>query len=110
MCACSSIGPHSWIYALDRIIIGEKTCIGDGVKVLTGTHAVSDPTFALVTAPVTIGDACWIATSAMIFPGVTVGEGAVVGACSVVTKDVAPWIIVAGNPARFIRKRELKRF
>ena len=108
MGAFSSIGPQCWIYALDRIAIGEKTCIGDGVKVLTGTHAVTDPTFALVTAPVTIGDDCWIATSATLLPGVNVGDGAVVGACAVVTRDVEPWSIAAGNPAKFLKKRELK--
>lgn len=103
----SSVGPNSWIYALDQIKIGEKTCIGEGVKILTGSHSVSNPNFDLKTAPVSIGACCWIATSATVLPGMTVGEGAVVGACAVVTKDVEPWTVVAGNPARFIKKREL---
>jgi putative colanic acid biosynthesis acetyltransferase WcaF len=107
MGAYSSVGPHSWIYALAPITIGEKTCVGDGVKVLTGTHAISNPNFALMTAPVEIGAGCWIATSAVLLPGVTVGDGAVVGACAVVTKDVEPWTVVAGNPARVIKKRVL---
>ena len=50
----------------------------------------------------------WIATGAYVLPGVTIGEGSVVGAGSVVTKDVEPWTVVAGNPAKFIKKRELK--
>jgi acetyltransferase-like isoleucine patch superfamily enzyme len=54
--------------------------------------------------PVTIGDKVWIGFNAAILPGVTVGEGAVVGACSVVTKDVPPYTIVAGNPARVVRE------
>ena len=57
-------------------------------------------------APVKISDKVWIGFGASILPGVTIGEGAVVGAGSVVTKDVAPWTIVAGNPARLIRQLE----
>lgn len=55
-------------------------------------------------APVRICDKAWIGFGASILPGVTVGEGAVVGACSVVTRDVEPWTVVAGNPAREIRR------
>jgi len=57
--------------------------------------------------PITIGRQAWVCTDAFIAPGVTVSEGAIVGARSVVTKDVAPWVIVAGNPARTIKKRVL---
>ena len=106
--AFSSLGPRSWIYALNHITIGEKTCIGDGVKILTGTHDISDCHFSLVTAPITIGDCCWVATSATILPGVIVHEGGVVGACSVVTKNVESWTVVAGNPARLVKKREIR--
>jgi acetyltransferase-like isoleucine patch superfamily enzyme len=55
-------------------------------------------------APVRIGNRAWIGFNVTILRGVTVGEGAVVGACSVVTKDVAPYTVVAGNPARFVRE------
>ena len=53
-------------------------------------------------------DNIWIASGAMILPGVTIGEGAVVTAGSVVVKDVEPWTVVGGNPAKMIKKRELK--
>lgn len=54
--------------------------------------------------PVKICDRVWIGFNVSILRGVTIGEGAVIGACSVVTKDVAPYTVVAGNPARFIRE------
>jgi acetyltransferase-like isoleucine patch superfamily enzyme len=54
--------------------------------------------------PVVIGNRAWIGFNVTILRGVTIGEGAVVGACSVVTKDVAPYTVVAGNPARLIRE------
>jgi acetyltransferase-like isoleucine patch superfamily enzyme len=77
------------------------------VKLITGSHEISSGHFDLITRPITVEDNVWIATGAMILPGVTIGEGAVVAAGAVVTKDVEPWTVVGGNPARFIKKREL---
>jgi acetyltransferase-like isoleucine patch superfamily enzyme len=59
------------------------------------------------TASVTIGNHVWIGAGATLLPGVNIGDGAVVAAGSVVTRDVAPFSIVASNPARFIKTREL---
>jgi acetyltransferase-like isoleucine patch superfamily enzyme len=56
------------------------------------------------TAPVRIGDGVWVGSGATILAGVTVGDGAVIAAASVVTKDVPPGVLVAGNPARVIRR------
>lgn len=103
----SSIGSNAWVYALDKIAIGKNCCIGEEVKLITGSHNISISTFDLITKPITIMDNVWIATGAIILPGVTIGEGAVVGAGAVVTKDVAAWTVVAGNPAKVIKKREL---
>ena len=74
---------------------------------LTGSHSLTSPTFDLITKPITIKDNVWVATGAIVLPGVTIGEGAVVAAGSVVTKDVEPWTVVGGNPAKFIKKRVL---
>lgn len=108
------MGSHVWIdknvnlYDVERITIGDNVIISDGAYICTATHDVTSRAFELVTAPVTIKSCAWIAAKAIVLPGVTIGEGAVVGAGAVVTKDVEPWAIVAGNPARVVRKRELK--
>ena len=103
----SSIGEHAWVYGLDKIRIGSHCCIGEDVRLLTGSHDVRSPYFNLMTKPITVQDNVWIATGAIVLPGVTIGEGAVVAAGAVVTKDVPPWTIVAGNPAKVVKRREL---
>ena len=105
----SSIGGNSWVYALDKITIGEKTCIGEYVKLLTGYHDITTWNFQFRTKPISIGSCVWIATGATVLPGVTIGDGAVVAAGAVVTKNVEPWTVVGGNPAKFIKKRVVSR-
>ena len=88
-----------------HIKTGSDVSIGPEATILTLGHNPQSPSFADRGGDVIIGDRVWIAYRAIILPGVTIGEGAVVGAGSVVTKDVEPYTIVAGNPARFIKKR-----
>ena len=104
----SSIADGAWAYCLDKITIGDRVCIGEDVRLLTGSHSLSSTTFDLVIRPITIKDNVWVATGAIVLPGVTIGEGAVVAAGAVVTKDVEPWTVVGGNPAKFIKRRELE--
>ena len=104
----SSIGSGAWVYALDKIEIGKNVCIGEDVRLITGSHDIVSPHFDLVTKPIRICDNVWVATGAVVLPGVMIGEGAVVGAGAVVTKDVEPWTVVGGNPAKFIKRRTLK--
>jgi putative colanic acid biosynthesis acetyltransferase WcaF len=73
-----------------------------------GTHDFNCPNLPLLKPPIKIENQAWICTDAFVGPGVTVGEGAIVGARAVVTKDIAPWAIMAGNPAKCIKQRELK--
>ena len=103
----SHVGDYVLIRGGGGVHIGKNVCISEDTKILTSSHDVASPTFDLVRRPVFINDSVWIAMSAIILPGVTIGEGAVVAAGAVVTKDVEPWTVVAGNPAREIRKREL---
>lgn len=90
--------------ARDEVRIGAGCQIATGVIVMDSDfHAVGDLDAAGKTAPIVIGDGVWLATRATVLKGVTIGEGAVVAAGAVVTKDVAPYTVVAGVPARPIR-------
>jgi acetyltransferase-like isoleucine patch superfamily enzyme len=73
----------------------------------TATHDYTKPNFPIYSLPITIGSSAWIAAAVFVGPGIQVGEGAVVGACSVVTKDVPAWTVCAGNPCRAIKARRL---
>ncbi len=97
------IGPH--------VTIGDRTLIGYGTMILSGNHVIPPNRQSVFGAghdrkPVVIGKDVWIGANVIVLPGRTIGEGAVVGAASVVTKDVEPYTIVAGNPAKLIRHRD----
>lgn len=104
----SVIGPRVEIYNKAKVSLGTGVVISQDSYICTASHDVSSPTIALVTKPIVIEDNVWIAAKATILPGVTIHTAAVVAATSTVTKDVEPWTIVGGNPAKFIKKRELK--
>ena len=87
------------------ITIGNNVGIAHNTKIYTLGHDLDDPQFKTKGAAVTIKDNFFIFSNALIMPGVTIGEGAIVLAGSVVTKDVEPWSIVGGNPAKKIRER-----
>ena len=95
-------------YSVDKIIIGRHVVVSQGCFLCTATHDFRDASFPLATAAIRINDQAWICARAYVGPGVTVGEGAVVGACTVVARDVLPWSIVSGNPARETGKREIR--
>ncbi len=94
-------------YAVDEIEIGDNTTVSDDVFLDCASHDISSPVMELISAPVKIGSNCWLAARSIILPGRCIGDGAVVAAGAVVTKDVAPWTVVGGNPARFIKRRDL---
>lgn len=87
------------------IYIGNNVGIAHNTKIYTLGHHLNDPKFSTKGAPVYIEDDVFIFSNALVMPGVTVGEGAIVLAGSVVTKNVEPWTIVGGNPAKKIRER-----
>ena len=94
-------------YSVDEITIGDQAIVSQWAKLCTASHDILSKTMELKTAPIIIGANAWVTGWAIILPSVTIGEGAVVAAGAVVTKDVEPWTVVGGNPARVIKKREL---
>lgn len=93
------VGPRVEIYNKNLVAIGSNVVISQDVWVCTASHDVSSARMELKTRPVRIGNNVWIAAKAAILPGVEIGDGAVVGACSVVAGNVEEWSIVVGNPA-----------
>lgn len=94
-------------YCVDRLTIGDHATVSQYSFLCTASHDISDPHMKLISAPIQIGGQSWVCAGVFVSPGVTIGEGAVAGAMSVVTRDVEPWTVVAGNPARFLKTREL---
>jgi len=93
------------LYAQDKIVIGYRAVISQGTYLCTGTHDYTHPGHPLYTRPIMIGDRAWVAAGCFIHPGVTIGEGAVIGARSVVTKDMPDWMVCAGHPCKPIKER-----
>jgi putative colanic acid biosynthesis acetyltransferase WcaF len=103
-----SIGRDVEIYNYARVEIGSMTVISQYSYLCTGTHDYTHPHMPLTWAPITIGSECWVAADVFIGPGVHIGNGAVIGARSVVTKVMPEWMVCAGNPCRPIKRRILK--
>lgn len=103
----TAIGSEARIYNPGKIKLGSKCVISQGAYLCTASHDVTNPLNPLITAPIVIEDQAWVAAEAFVGMGVTIGQGAVVGARAAVFKDVEPWTIVGGNPARPIKKRVL---
>ncbi|MBS0028553.1 CatB-related O-acetyltransferase [Chitinophaga sp. 2R12] len=106
----SAIGVNAWIKG--KVTIGNYVLMGPNVTILTQNHIFSrtdTPIYyqgATPEMPVIIEDDVWIGQNVIILPGLRICQGAIVAAGAVVTKDVPPYMIVGGNPARIIKKRE----
>ena len=99
------LGDDVTVYNLGAVTLGERATISQEAYLCAGTHDYTKLSMPLVTLPITLKADSWICARAFIGPGVTVGEGAIVGAAAVAMKDVPDWTIVAGNPAKFVRER-----
>lgn len=93
------VGRDCEVILHDRVTIGRQAVINRRVTILTASHSLRDSDWPSYTRPVHIGDRAWIATGAIILPGVTIGRGAVVGAGAVVRSDVPAHALATGNPA-----------
>jgi acetyltransferase-like isoleucine patch superfamily enzyme len=105
------IGQACFFHSAGGITIGDNVGIGPCVKMVTSSHSLDEVDKPIVQstirfAPVTIEDDCDIGIGAIILPGVTIGRGAQVGAGAVVTKNVPAYAVVAGSPAKILRKRK----
>ena len=109
-----SIGDNSCLservncYNVDKVCIGDNVVVSQESFLCTASHDISSINMELTTSPIVIRSNAWVTSRAIIMPGVTVGEGAVVAAGAVVTHDAPPWSVIGGVPARQIGKRVLK--
>jgi putative colanic acid biosynthesis acetyltransferase WcaF len=99
------IGGHVEIYNTAQITLMERALVSQGAFLCAGTHDYTDADFPLVTRPIVLGRNTWIGAKAIVGPGVTVGDNAVLGAGSVAFRDLPANGIYAGNPAVKIKER-----
>lgn len=100
------LGDRSNAYSLGKIEIGAHATVAQEAYLCTGTHAFNSSSMNLITKSIFVGDHAFIGLRSIIMPGVRIGKEAIVGAGSIVTKDVNDYEVVAGNPAKAITKRK----
>jgi putative colanic acid biosynthesis acetyltransferase WcaF len=93
------------LYSQNKIYLGYRSIISQGAHICTGSHDYTKKGHPLITSPIHIGRQSWIAAEAFIHPGVNIGEGAVIGARSVVTEDMPPWMVCTGHPCKPLKER-----
>lgn len=101
----STIGRWCLLDARGGITVGRNVNISSYCRFMTAKHDFDDPAFPALYAPIVVGDRAWVAMGLTVLDGVTIGAGAVVCAGAVVTKDVPPYTVVGGVPAKHIRDR-----
>lgn len=102
----SCVGDRTNLYSLGEIELGLHSVVAQEAYLCTGTHDFSHPDTPLLTAKITVGNNAFVGARAFVMPGIRIGEGAVVGACSLVTANIEPGTVAAGCPARFLKFRE----
>ena len=103
----SFIGPDVDCYNAAPIVIGNHAVVSQRAYLCTASHDITLSTHPQIEKPIVIEDKVWVAAESFVGPGVTIGEGAVVGARACVFKDVESWTVVGGNPAKFIKYRTI---
>lgn len=111
------IGDHFFAKAEGGVTIGSGTILSRNVEIWTSNHCYDADDLQsipydkrMVTKPVVIGENVWIGTHVIILPGVTIGEGAVIGAGAVVAKDIPPYAVAGGNPAKVLKYRNIEKY
>lgn len=103
----SSLDENVNCYNVAPIRIGAQSTVSQGAFLCTASHDITNKKNPLITSPIVIESQAWVAADAFVGMGITIGEGAVVGARAAVFKDVEPWSVVGGNPAIVLKKREI---
>ncbi len=109
------VGPQCKFYAKGGLQIGDHVIVGPEVAIMTSLHRFHEASMVPYDRveecrPVTIERCVWIGLRAILMPGVTIGEGSIIGAGSVVTKSFPPGVIIAGNPAAVVGQRDMKLY
>lgn len=95
-------------YCVAPVTLGAHATVSQYAFLCTATHDIEDPHMRLMTAPITIEAGAWVCADVFVAPGVTVGEGAVIGARSSVFRSMPAWMVCMGSPCRPVRRRELR--
>ena len=103
------VGEDAWIDNLEQVTIGAHACISQGAYLCTGNHDWSDPEFGLIVKPIVVEACAWVGARAVVCPGITIQEGAIITAGGVAMRSVPRYEIHGGNPAVFMRKREMRK-
>jgi putative colanic acid biosynthesis acetyltransferase WcaF len=104
----AQIGPRAIVYSMAKIAVEDYAIVSQGAHLCAGTHDIEDPNFQTLAKPITVRKRAWVAAESFIGPGVTVGEGAVLGARGVAVRDLEAWTVYAGNPARPVKLRHVR--
>lgn len=101
------LGEKAWIDNLAPVTIEDDCCLSQGAMLLTGNHNYSMVTFDFISKPIVMKRGSWVGAQAVVCPGVTLGDCAILSVGSVATKDLEPWGIYQGVPAVKVREREI---
>lgn len=100
-----AIGKGVEIYNFGKVSIGNQSLISQRSFLCTASHDYTHPHYPLIWKNIEIGSQCWLAAEAYVGPGVKIGDGSIIGARSVVTKNIPDWQVCAGNPCKIIKER-----
>ena len=87
------------------VTLGSHCVVSQDAYLCGATHDIDDPAFPMLSRPISVGRYAWVCARATVGPGVSVGEGAVLGLGGVATRSLEPWTVYAGVPARALRRR-----
>ncbi len=104
----TAIGKRVWIYNFAKVDIGSNTVISQDTTICTASHDYEHPHMTLFWQPIIIENQVWVGADCFLMPGIKIEEGAVIGARSLVTKDMPSWMVCAGSPCKPIKKRVIR--